>query len=485
MSTYSLLHFLGSCRYQALVLPATACVKDGAPDSSFPWTERHLRCVWADESIRPSTLSSMDGRTVSVVNPGRWNLEAGPDFLDAILKIGPNECTIRGDIELHIRPMDWRHHKHAADPRYKNVIAHITYFEGVLTFPDMPASVLQVPLRTSLQLIPSFSFDGLDLLAYPFAVIAPRPPCAELIKNWSPDQRGALLDSAGEERLRLKSARLAKSIADKGRDQILYEEFLGALGYKHNRLPFLQLARTLPLQRLRQESEASPLHAYALLLGVGGLLPPKSNPLWDGETRVFIRSLWDIWWKHQSAWHDQVMSRSAWTVSNLRPANNPLRRLMAAAHIFSRDPCTVSSLALDSESPVDLCRSWLSRLQAEGENSYWAWRGSLARPRYARAESLIGPGRAATILNNIMVPWWAATQTIQVDSPLLTTLPAEDLNRFVKHTAHALFGHDHSPALYHSGLRQQGLLQIFHDFCLGSKNGCSGCPLPTALTHQN
>lgn len=451
------------------------------PPTSFPWTERHLHCVWADASLRPPNLTSMDGRSISVIHPGRWNLEAGPDFLDAVLRIGPDACTIRGDIELHIRPMDWRHHKHAADPRYKSIIAHVTYFEGLLPLDDLPAPILQIPLRPALRLVPSFSFDALDILAYPLATIARSPPCAMILKTWSPEERGALLDSAGEERLRLKMDRMAKHIADKGRDQVLYEELMGALGYKHNRLPFLQLAQKLPLERLRQAAGDNPHHAYALLLGIAGLLPLQSDPLWDAETRTFIRSLWDIWWKHQSEWGDTIMPRQAWALTNLRPANHPLRRLMAAAHLFSPRTAEEGIFTAVKATPDRLCRNWLSRIQREGAGSYWAWRGSLSRPRYPRPEALIGHGRAVSILTNILIPWWAATNAIHADPTLLNTLPREDQNRFMKHTAHALFGHDHSPALYNSGLRQQGLIQIFRDFCLRSRNGCAECPLPSAL----
>lgn len=477
-----MVQFQGSRRYQALLLPAIACARDTLPFTSFPWSERHLRCVWADASIRPPTLASMDGRMIAVIHPGRWNLEAGPDFLNAILRIGPDACTVRGDIELHIRPMDWRRHKHAADPRYKNVIAHITYFEGLLPLEDMPGSVLQIPLRPALRLIPSFSFDGIDVSAYPLATLAPNPPCALTLKTWTPEERGALLDSAGEERLRLKMERMAKNISDKGRDQVLYEEFMGALGYKHNRLAFLQLAQTLPLERLRQVSGDSPHGAYALLLGVAGLLPAQSDPLWDAETRHFIRSLWDIWWKHQSEWTDMILAPERWTLSSLRPANNPLRRLMAAAHLFTPRAAETGLFSEIKELPETLCRTWVSRLQEVGAESYWAWRGSLSKPRHEAPEALIGPGRAASILTNILIPWWAATNSIQADAPLLKTLPMEDQNRFIKHTAHALFGHDHSPALYNSGLRQQGLLQIFHDFCLSTRNDCAECALPGVLS---
>ena len=76
----------------------------------------------------------------------------------------------------------------------------------------------------------------------------------------------------------------------------------------------------------------------------------------------------------------------------------------------------------------------------------------------------------------------AATTLLKPGRTILKTLPAEDDNRFARHTAHALFGHDHNPDLYHSGLPQQGLLQIFHDFCLNSRNGCLDCAFPDALT---
>jgi hypothetical protein len=67
---------------------------------------------------------------------------------------------------------------------------------------------------------------------------------------------------------------------------------------------------------------------------------------------------------------------------------------------------------------------------------------------------------------------------------LLHHLPPEDDNRFIRHTAHSLFGHDHNPALYRTGLRQQGLLQLFHDFCLNSRECCGACTLPRALASQ-
>ena len=44
--------------------------------------------------------------------------------------------------------------------------------------------------------------------------------------------------------------------------------------------------------------------------------------------------------------------------------------------------------------------------------------------------------------------------------PELVTLEA------IREAAHQLLGPDHNPAMYRSGLRQQGLLQIYFDFCV-------------------
>jgi hypothetical protein len=47
--------------------------------------------------------------------------------------------------------------------------------------------------------------------------------------------------------------------------------------------------------------------------------------------------------------------------------------------------------------------------------------------------------------------------------------------------AYTLFGPDHNPAEYRTGLRQQGLIQMFHDFCLVNRCDCGRCALPGAL----
>jgi hypothetical protein len=469
--------------------PRPGClIREGADSAGFTWSERHLRCVWADAAYRPSPLITHDGQRVTVEYPGRWNLEAGPDFLDAVVRLEPGARCMRGDVELHVRPADWIHHGHARDSRYRSVRLHVTYFPGSLPAAELPPGTAQVSLQEGLRQNPLFSFEALDVLAYPYAQVDPRPPCALVLSSWSAWEKAALLAAAGTERLRRKAERLSNAIREKGADQVLYEEILCGLGYKHNRAPCRTLAVRLPLESLRHESgpgDGAVTAAYALLCGVAGLLPTRLLPHWEKETRRFVRTLWDIWWKKQTPWEPAVLAPDQWVLHALRPHNHPLRRLMAAAELFcGRDPLPRSLEKLAHEEGAN-GQTIVRLLEATGLQGYWARHQSLAGTALARPSALIGPGRAAALLTNAIAPWMTVMYPeAPVTQRLLDELPPEDDNRLIRHTAHALFGHDHNPSLYRCGLRQQGLLQLFHDFCLDSRGGCGTCALPGLLLHQ-
>lgn len=464
--------------YREIAQPAARSVREGRGNSGvFGFTERHLQCVWYDASLRPVLLQSSDGEEIRVENPGRWNLEAGPDFLDAVLVIGPERRHIRGDVEIHIHPQDWQHHHHDEDARYRRVAAHVSYFPPAPGVDRLPPAVVRCALRDALKVDPCFSFDAIDVTAYPYAAVsAERQPCARLLASCSPGQQAEFLSAAGEERLHCKTRRLKAAIDEAGAEQVFYEECMAALGYKNNRAACRQLARILPVELLQAECRQDPLCAYALLLGMGGLLPSKLAARWDTETRRFVRALWDHWWKRQARWEAQRRHAPEWQFSGLRPQNHPVRRLAAAAALFATPRDLPSELmALDCESPSLWMKEAAGRIVGAADMPYWRCRLGLAGRRRERPVALVGKARAAAILTNVVLPLLAALG--RDVAHLLDVLPADQDNALVRQTAHALFGPDHNPALYRQGLRQQGLIQIFHDFCLRSRNTCADCLL--------
>lgn len=468
----------------ALPNPAPGGTKSRA--ALFPYTERHLKCVWFDPDFRPHELRAERGDRVIVERPGNWNLEKGPDFLDAVLLVGPERRRIAGDVEIHIHPADWQRHNHARDPAYARVIAHITFFAGQVPPETLPPGTLQIALRDSLAGNPFFSFEALDLTAYPFVSHKSGTPCSKIILRWSPEQITGLLESAGRHRLERKAERLAGVVDEKDADQVLYEEIMSSLGYKHNRMPFRHLAELVPLEILRNDSGLNATAAYAILAGVAGLLPSVTDSRWDDETRRFIRRLWNYWWKQQAKWSARIMPKEAWVLSSVRPQNHPRRRLMAAAILFTgKEKLGSRIFGLNPEN----ARQWLDRvmeiLQCPAD-AYWRRRFAVGRKPYCTDIALVGRRRAAAIVSNVVVPFQLALhpQLVPANS-LLKCLPPEEDNAVIRQSAFNLLGPDHNPSLYRNGLCQQGLIQIFHDCCLGDRSDCAECGLVKAIVNPD
>jgi len=467
--------------YRTMISASTGAVHEqGRRRSPFPYSERHLQCIWADPRFRPQPLTTRQGETVTVLDPGIWNLEAGPDFLGADLLLGPGQRRLRGDVEIHVRPRDWTRHGHGSDPRYAGVRVHVTYFGGCSPETDVPAGAVHIALKEPLDANPAFSFDAIDIHHYPYGERAETPPCSEELAAWPAPPRHALLEAAGEERLRRKAERMRARAEDVGEAQAVYEEVMAALGYTHNKQPMRQLAERLPVDELRRASAGCADKAYALLAGTAGLLPAELKQGWDEETRAFVRRTWDSWWKANARTEGRCLEADLWRRAGLRPANQPLRRLMAAAALFTGertpDRQWLELLRTRATGLGAGIEAQLSRLS----HPYWSHRWSLGGRRLASPAALVGTGRVRSILINVAAPLLAT-----VDGPaaceVVRRLPADDENNTVRRAAYWLFGPDHPRALYRSGLRQQGLIQIVHDFCLLDRSRCRSCPLPSLL----
>ena len=93
--------------------------------------QKHLSETEAELSIqkqwsevrRGAVFKLLDGASLRVLSPGRWNRMPGPDFRNAKLEL--NGTTLRGDVEIHGKTSDWISHGHGGDPAYDGVILHV------------------------------------------------------------------------------------------------------------------------------------------------------------------------------------------------------------------------------------------------------------------------------------------------------------------------------------------------------------------------
>ena len=386
-------------------------------------SERHVQAIWYDAAFRPRRLYTRRGSEVTVVSPGEWNLGAGPDFLGAVIEIGHERRRVVGDVEIHLCPSDWDIHGHGSDPKYRNVIAHVTWRCGPVPA-TLPPGAVSIWLGRFMSEDASFSPDQIDLSAYPYARLPlDERPCRQRLAD-DPDFAHEVLASAGRRRLHMKARRICGRLCEgtAGRRQVFYEEVMTALGYSRNASQFRRIAERVPIGNLLREPDI----AKEALLVAGGF--------------------------------------ENWERMGLRPCNQPERRLADAATVFTATP--TMELADASDFSPKSCRDMVSAMCGEQRQ-----KGCTGGELTARC---MGRGRAAAVLANVVVPYAMAEERM-TEPP--EWLPPEDVSQPVRLTAFRLFGRDHNPVAVYAGngLLIQGLLQIHRDYCQRYHPDCGEC----------
>lgn len=89
------------------------------------FNESVLHYIWKYRLYNYTNLKDTSNNLIEIIHPGYENLDAGPDFYNAKIKI--NETTWAGNIEIHLRSSDWFKHTHDLDKAYDNVILHVVW----------------------------------------------------------------------------------------------------------------------------------------------------------------------------------------------------------------------------------------------------------------------------------------------------------------------------------------------------------------------
>src|SRR5215470_3866531 len=332
--------------WQALYTPVPVCAWVAEAPASWHRTipEKLVRCLWFDQRWRPSPLRTLDGREILVHSPGRWNLQAGPDFHQASIEFVGGE-RYRGDVEIHRSASGWTAHRHHLDARYNSVILHVFLWN------DRPAAMAQ---RADGQFVPQVALAphlSRPLAAYQADIILEDYPyktghaygrCYETLQRLAPQEVSNVLARAGDTRLQQRVWRWSQRETEVGLAQAMYEAVLRALGSTGHRQHFQDLARLVSLHELQRCLYDIPpqdcgIAAEALLLGLAGIVPatiPTSN-IAEAETGPYVRVLHEYWnlfpgGLRQRAWHDVD-----WSQPNVRPANTPERQLAGMAQMLA------------------------------------------------------------------------------------------------------------------------------------------------------
>ena len=87
--------------------------------------ENFLHYIWKHRLFDLKNLTTINGESLTILSCGTHNHQAGPDFLQAKIKI--ENVVWAGNIEIHLRSSDFEKHHHQHDAAYKNVVLHVVF----------------------------------------------------------------------------------------------------------------------------------------------------------------------------------------------------------------------------------------------------------------------------------------------------------------------------------------------------------------------
>lgn len=289
---------------------------------------------------------STKGEPVDVEHPGVLNHHAGPDFLNARVRIGDTRWA--GNIEVHFRASDWDQHGHSNDLKYSNVVLHV-----VMEFDTdvHTKSGRKIPCVELSAYLPDDLSQRFDHLLESEGDI----PCHSFLGeiNWPP-----LLPWLGRlalERLEKKARELISRQEQVDEpNSMVYQKLFTVFGIPANQENFSILAgRFMKIPDFRTlDADAT----ESALLWLGGLLEGIRGDKWvDRKQADGQRICGDI----------PCMDKEAWSFLRMRPASFPTVRLALLSSLLPmlpQDPWN----ALGNYSLEEW--SFLSDIQA---SAYW------------------------------------------------------------------------------------------------------------------
>lgn len=466
--------------------------------------EKLVSCLWFDQRWRPPVLRTLDDRTFVVHSPGRWNRQAGPDFLQAVIEFDDGKRR-RGDVEIHRFASGWTAHRHHLDPRYNQVILHVFLWNDRRATEVRRAdgqTVPQVALEAWLPRPLAAYHAEIPLEDYPHKHVPLAGRCYTTLQALACSEVQQFLERAGDIRLQQRQWRWAGRTAEADLGQVMYEAVLRSLGSTGYRQHFQMLARLVSWNELQHCLRRVPVSkrrvaTEAVLLGLAGILQQAvaTAATMDEETQRYIQELQGYWDRFAVGVRQRAWDHVTWRQPHIRPVNTPERRLAGMAQVLTRYHSTDLVQA-----GVALCRTFLSQndvtaarslckamsgLFETPEPSYWTRRAHFGG-RQGKAQRLIGTQRALTVVIDAVLPILLLYAQRRGDTVLRHTLlacyqmaPRLPDNALLRYMSRRLLGDDPALLALVTGARhQQGMLQVFYDFCSHDEGDCQGCDFP-------
>ncbi len=280
--------------------------------------EEFLQFVWQHGLFSKDELATENKEKIQIIVPGVKNNDAGPDFINAKIKIG--NTLWAGNVEIHINSSDWYKHNHDKNKTYNNVILQAVYKNDKVVIHHDNQSLPTIELKFGKKL-----FDNYQSLLTNKKWIA----CQDKITLVDKFIINNMLDSLLAERLQDKSETIACTFKQTQKDwsETFYIHLAKNFGFKINGTPFEMLARSVALKKLVRH-KSSLIQLEAILFGQAGFLKEKIDE--DEYYNLLVKEYNFL----KAKFNLKPVENHLWKFLRLRPGNFPTIRIAQFAALI-------------------------------------------------------------------------------------------------------------------------------------------------------
>ncbi len=417
--------------------------------------EDYLQYIWRYQRLPHVNLTCVSGRDLSIIFQGHWNKHAGPDFLEARLRIGKE--TWVGSVEIHVKSSEWRKHRHQEDPAYANVVLHVVLEDDE---PLVNQAGEEVPTLELKGLLDQSHVDA-------YAAFVQKPnllSCSGRLHEVDAMSRQAWLHRMAVERLQERAGRIQGMLEESCYDwnQVWWSLLARCFGFGLNQQGFEYLAQSVKwLNVARIADKPSSLEALFLYqsswvsVDTRGLNEPKLKSEYE-----HLQRLWGL----------TPAPLAIWRRGRMNPANSPrvrLGQLLALVHKGWLSWGKVRSFEVLDELLNELCvQVKLMRLTKEAEEELTPAMGLASRS-----------GIVANAIIPLMFCWARAHDEQEM---IERCLEWQDLIAAEDHKISRLWKSEGWKA--QSLLESQGQLHLHRSYCAQKK--CVSCLVGITLLNQ-
>ncbi len=320
--------------------------------------EKLLHYVWKHKMFPLDGFLTQDGQFVEVLDVGLHNMDAGPDFFNAKVRIGSQMWA--GNVELHMKSSQWYLHGHHKDAAYDNVVLHV-------------ACELDSEVRNSRdELIPQIKLDIPSTLRsnYEHLLSEDRyPRCFRIIPSLPKFTLHSWLSALQTERLERKTSDILQRL-DHCRgawEEAFFQTLARNFGFGVNTDAFEAWARHIPLKAVDHHRDDL-FQIEAIFIGQAGLLCEEAFP--ERHRQAIVEDEYFTRMKSEYAYlaHKfslQPMDSQMWRFLRLRPQNFPTVRLSQLAMLHYSRQADISHI-LECTSTEQIAKA----LQTQASD-YW------------------------------------------------------------------------------------------------------------------